>query len=222
MSDALVLTIPVSETLSLMRFDSNTKEFVKKVTDRHHTGELGYELDLLSEPKLLIKDANEICRGKVFPLGVYGFYKKPNEADQLDNSEKQEEISDNTDKDKNVYHWSWIWGLPENHEYRSRFNNAGVQKINDLRDQMKKDQDQHDLLSITLCNIFNNANIFSDDSMINSYIESVLLEQLSLDTVYNILIDEHNNIYLALGVTDVVWYDPIKIPDIIPINYDDE
>jgi hypothetical protein len=212
MSDALLLSVPVSETISFLRFDAKTKEFVKKVADRHHAGELGYELDLSNDQKLVIKDTNEICRGTVFPLGVYGFYKKPDQPDQ----------TDQPDKDKNIYHWSWIWGLPEDHEFRSKFSDAGIKKMNDLRDQMKKDHEQDDLLGNTLDNIFNNANIFSEDSMINSYIESVLLERLSLDTVYNIVVDADNNIYLALGVTDIVWYYPVKTVDIVPTDDNDE
>jgi hypothetical protein len=250
------LSIPVSETLSFLRFDAKTKEFIKKVIEQHLSGDLCYELQLTDKKQtLIIKDDNEICSGIVFPLGLYGFYEKPEETPEEKSDEKTdetpEEKTDETPEEKlekleklekpdepketketkskpMVHHWTWIWSLPEDHIYRAKFNQDGLTKIKELQQQIhvanqtEEENPTNQLLNKTLQTIFDNANIFSEDSMINSYIESVLLERLALETVYNIMVDAEHNLYLALGVKDVVWYNPVRKVDIVPANEDDE
>ena len=250
------LSIPVSETLSFLRFDAKTKEFIKQVVERHLSGDLGYMLDLGQEKQtLIIKDDNEICSGTVFPLGLYGFYEKPEEPKpepeepkpeheqpkpesepeepkpepKEPKPESEEPKPEPEEKSKPiVHHWTWIWSLPEDHIYRAKFNQDGLNKIKELQQQIKEssqtdiDNPTNQILNKTLQTIFDNANIFSEDSMINSYIESVLLERLSLDTVYNIMVDSEHNLYLALGVKDVVWQNPVQKVDIVQDSEDDK
>lgn len=220
------LSIPVSETLSFLRFDAKSKEFVAKVIERHTSGDLGYELHLTGEKQtIIIKDDNEICRGAVFPLGLYGFYKKPSE-------ETKDEIKDETKeaepKATLVHHWTWIWSLPEDHLYRSSFNADGLNKIRELQQQIRDNCVSDDInpsqqiLDNTLRTIFDNSNIFSEEPMINSYIESVLFERLQLDTVYNLMVDQEHNLFLALAVKDLIWCDRARSVDIVQASEDDE
>lgn len=227
------LNIPVSETLSFLKFDVATKEFVKRVADKHLSGELAYKIigdDTNS--CLVIHDNNDICKGSIFPLGVYGYYKKPQESEQESNNDSTQDQTDGL-----IYHWSWIWSLPDDHEFRTRFG-KDHKELQGLRDSLRKaynepenelgnesttentDNRNHEL-NKTLLRIFDNANIFSSDPMLNSYIESVLQEKLVLDTIYNVVVDAENNMFLAFGVKDLVWYDPKPTADIVPDD-DDE
>jgi hypothetical protein len=230
------LTVPISETLTLTRYDAKIKDFVRNVGDRHFCGELEFKIEA-DDGKffIVIYDANEICRGLITPLGIYGFYNNPDhkpDEPTPDEPTPDEPTPDdakpaNTDtnfKGELIHHWNWIWTLPEEHTVIKTYGPASP-KILNLKKKFETIADDPNpttqAYNNTLKTMFANPGLFSDDPMIISYIQSVLLEQLNFDMIYNIEIDNQENVFISLGVSGLVWYDPVITADIVQ-DEDDE
>jgi hypothetical protein len=183
--------IPESELLALSKYSSSIDRFLSKI--REYDESADFELGLQSETSVefIVRSMSTdivICKGTAHLLGSYGAFSPPSEE-----KEEKETIV--------IHHWIWPWiDGPMNHDIPKSERN----KISDLFERCADAPMQSKIKDIPeLTTLTKGSFICVEDPMLISYIQAVLMDKLTFDTIYNIGITEDT--FLCFGVDNLKW-----------------